>query len=77
MNEMPKSMTPLLNVATRMYLAAPSALFLRFLSKATMQAMGTEAISRPRKNMRNEPEDIIMYMPRSVESTSMKYSPEI
>ena len=75
MNEMPKSITPEENVATRMYLAAASALSFLFLSKATIQARGTEAISRPRKNMRNEPEDIIMYIPRSVESISIKNSP--
>ena len=76
MNEMPKSITPLENVATRMYLAAASALFFFNLSKATIHARGTEAISRPRKNIRNEPEDIIMYIPRSVLNINIKNSPQ-
>ena len=71
MNEMPKSITPLENVAMRMYLAAASAESFLCLSKATRQAIGTEAISRPRKNIRKLPEESIMYMPRSVESNSM------
>ena len=71
MNEIPKSITPLLNVAMRMYLAAASALSFLRLSKATRQARGTEAISSPRKNMRNEPLLSIINIPRRVLRMSM------
>ena len=57
------------------HLAAPSALFFFCLSKATIHARGTDAISRPRKNMRKEPDDIIVYMPNNVLKTNMKNSP--
>ena len=43
---MPKSITPLENVAVRMNFAAASALSLRWRSKATIVAKGTEAISK-------------------------------
>ena len=62
-------MTPLEKVAVSTNLAAPSAEFWRNLSKATRHAIGTEAISRPRKNMRKCPDDIIMYIPSNVEAT--------
>ena len=63
-------MIPLEKVAVRMYLAAPSAEFFLYLSKATRQAIGTEAVSSPRKNMRKLPLEVIIYIPSSVESTS-------
>ena len=63
-------MMPLENVAVRMYLAAPSALFFFHLSIATRQAIGTDAVSSPRKNSRKLPLDIMMNIPSSVEMTS-------
>ena len=54
-----------------MNLAAPSADSFLNLSNATRQAIGTDAISRPRKNMRKCPEEIIMYIPSKVEMMSI------
>ena len=68
---MPKSITPLENVAVRMNFAAASALSLRWRSKATIVAKGTEAISRPRKNRRKWPALIIMNIPSSVLTVSI------
>ena len=50
-----------------MNLAAASADSLRYLLRATIHAIGTEAISSPRKNIRKCPADIITYIPRRVE----------
>ena len=63
-------MTPLENVAVRMYLAAPSALFFLYLSRATRQAIGTEAVSSPRKNSRKLPLDVMMNIPNKVLRTN-------
>lgn len=54
-----------------MNLAAASAEFLRYISKATAHAKGTEAISSPRKNIRKFPALIMANIPRSVETMSI------
>ena len=54
-----------------MYLAAASAEFFLYLSRATRHAIGTLAISSPRKNIRKCPLEIIMNIPSSVERMSM------
>ena len=64
-------MTPDEKVAVRMNLAAASAELLRHLSSATMHAIGTLAISSPRKNIRKSPALTIMNIPRRVEMVSM------
>ena len=59
----------------RMYLAAASALCFFILSKATRQAIGTEAVSSPRKNIRKLPLETMINIPKSVEITSIQNSP--
>ena len=53
-----------------MYLAPASAELWRYLSKAIRQAIGIDASSIPRKNIRKLPALIMKYMPGSVERVS-------
>ena len=57
-------------MAVRMNLAAASAELWRYLSKPTKQAMGTDAISKPKKNNKKWLALIIMFMPKRVEIMS-------
>ena len=68
---MPKSISPLEKSAQRIYFAPASAEWCLYLSKATRQAIGTEASSSPMKNSRKCPAEIMKYMPSSVESVRM------
>lgn len=60
-----------------MNLAPASALSWRYLSKAMRAVRGMEASSRPMKNIRKWPEEIMKYMPSSVKSTSEWNSPDL
>ena len=62
--------TTLANNALNMNFAPASAELFLYLSNATRHAIGTEASSRPMKNMRKCPALIMKYIPRSVERVS-------